>query len=210
MAVLGLVSGALKHTAMELAAAGREDEEAVADLVGKAGRHAEALRKAALWLRCDGQADEQVTENLAHRLLQAASAGAAVAPISEAQQHRLVELEALRAAPAEEAFDILVAKEPRLGAVADGVVPVEGLPPRQEIHIEPVRSWVAISPAFGIRAMSRIPVVGARVPAVLLDLIEKLEAVVGPASGSADPVVSSHLALNLSLEHCVSRLYARP
>jgi hypothetical protein len=207
IAVLGPLSGALKGAAMDFASEGRDDDEVVAELRGKAGNHTDALRRAALWLRCDGQANEQLVENLAHRLLQAALAEEVVEDITDTERQRLVDLEDLRERATEEAFAFLVGKEPRLRTLADGILPVNDPPPKDDRRVEPIRSWVAISPASGLQAMSRVPVLGTRVPASLVQLIGELERLVGPASGSTDPLVRSHVALNLALKHCAQLLF---
>ena len=112
--------------------------------MSRAEGHDEALRRAALWLRCDGQASEQLLENRAHRLLQAALSGEAVQQITEPERGFIEDLESLRAHP-EDRFDALVEKEPRLRAVAEAIRPVDGMPSQEELGIEPIRSWVAIS-----------------------------------------------------------------
>jgi len=205
IAVLGPRSGLLKRQAMTLAAEGREDREAVDELVQRAEGHDAALRRAALWLRCDGQASEQLVENRAHRLLQAALSGEAVRELTESERQIIDELESLRAR-SDDGFNALVEKEPRMRAVADAIRPVEGMPPQDELGVEPIRSWVAISFPFATRAMSRAPVLGRRVPAALLGLIDQLEGLVGPTSASLDPVLRSHLAMNIAVRYCVPLL----
>ena len=206
IAILGPRSGLLKREAMELASEDREDRQAAEELVSRAEGHDEALRRAALWLRCDGQASEQLLENRAHRLLQAALSGEAVQQITEPERRFIEDLESLRAHP-EDRFDALVEKEPRLRAVAEAIRPVDGMPSQEELGIEPIRSWVAISFPFATRAMSQMPVLGNLVPAALLDLIGQLEDFVGPTSASPDPVLRSHTAMNIAVKHCVPLLY---
>jgi hypothetical protein len=206
IAILGPRSGLLKRQAMELASDEREDREAAEELVSRAEHHNEALRRAALWLRCDGQASEQLLENRAHRLLKAALSGEPVQRITERELRLIEELESLRARP-EDGFDVLVEKEPRLRAVADAILPVDGMPPQNELPLEPIRSWVAISFPFATREMSRTPVLGRQVPAALLTLIGQLEDLVGPTGASPDPVLRSHTAMNMAVKHCVPLLY---
>ncbi len=198
---------AAKREAMELASEDREDRQAAEELVSRAEGHDEALRRAALWLRCDGQASEQLLENRAHRLLQAALSGEAVQQITEPERRFIEDLESLRAHP-EDRFDALVEKEPRLRAVAEAIRPVDGMPSQEELGIEPIRSWVAISFPFATRAMSQMPVLGNLVPAALLDLIGQLEDFVGPTSASPDPVLRSHTAMNIAVKHaCRSSIW---
>ena len=101
----------------------------------------------------------------------------------------------------------MVAKDPRLRTLADGIRRAADPPPNEDWRVEPIRSWVAISPASGLQAMNRVPVLGTRVPASLLHLIGELQPLVGPTSGSIDPILRSHLALNLSLQHCAHLLF---
>jgi hypothetical protein len=206
IAILGPRSGLLKRQAMELASDDREDRQAAEALVRRAQGHDEALKRAALWLRCDGQASEQLVENRAHRLLKAALSGEPVQQITESERRLIEELESLRARPGD-GFDALVDKEPRLRIVADAIQPVDGMPPQEDLSVEPVRSWVAISFPFATRALSRTPVLGTRVPPAILALIGQLEDLVGPTSASPDPVLRSHTAVNIALKHCVPLLY---
>ena len=206
VAIVGPRSGLLKNQAMELATDGREDGEAVGELVTRAEHRDEALRRAALWLCCDGQASEQLLENRAHRLLVAALSGEVVQQITESERRFIDELETLRARPGD-GFDALVEMEPRLRAVADAVRPIDGMPPQKELPVEPIRSWIAISFPFATREMSRMPVLGRQVPAAFLELIGQLDDLVGPSSARPDPVLRSHTAMNIAVKHCVPLCY---
>jgi hypothetical protein len=75
-------SSQLRALAFDLAEAGRDDQDAVAELVRVAGRHPKELRRAAATIRADGRAEEELVAFRANRLLVSAASGQPVGPIS--------------------------------------------------------------------------------------------------------------------------------
>jgi Leucine rich repeat variant len=207
IAMLGLHSFALKKKALDLAADGEPDASALAEIRQMAGQRTRAARRAALWLRCDGWAEEEAVPMRARRILLAVSSGGDLEPITGTDQLRLDALTALSGLAQEGRFDALVALQPRLAIVIHGLVPL-GQPRPDGLRFEPVRvGLLALSPVFGIRLVARIPILRRKIPAVMPGLLARLDALVGPACESPDPVLSSHLAVNVALTRAVDRLY---
>jgi hypothetical protein len=107
-------SSALIERARGLAGAEREDQAAVGELAALAKGRRRALRVAALGTRQHGAHLESSLENLAHRLLQAAIAGAAVEPLSGDERKRLEQIDAFTELPRQESWRVLTEREPRL------------------------------------------------------------------------------------------------
>jgi hypothetical protein len=78
-------SSQLRELAFDLAEVGREDPEAIGELVKAAGRHNKELRRAAATIRADGRTDEDLVAFRANRLLVAAASGRSVEPITAEQ-----------------------------------------------------------------------------------------------------------------------------
>jgi hypothetical protein len=81
-------SSQLRILAFDLADVGREDPDAINELVRVAGRHPKELRRAAATIRADGLADEDLVGFRANRLLIAAASGRNPEPVSAEQLAR--------------------------------------------------------------------------------------------------------------------------
>jgi hypothetical protein len=207
IAMLGLRSFALKKKALDLAGEGEPDASALAEIRQMAGQRTRAARRAALWLRCDGWADEEAVPMRARRILLAVGSGGDPEPVTATDQLRLDALSVVSGLVQERQFDALVVLQPSLAAVIHGLVPV-GQPRPDGLRFEPIRVGLfALSPVFGIRLVARIPILRRKIPAEIPGLLARLDVLVGPACGSPDPVLSSHLALNVALTRAVDRLY---
>jgi len=112
-------SSRLRALAFRSAAEGRDDTEAVRELVRVAGRHAKELRRAAATIRVDAWVDEDLAAFRANRLLVAAATGRPVESVSAERLAWFGRVRALADVPPEEAplavaFAELVALEPAL------------------------------------------------------------------------------------------------
>jgi hypothetical protein len=107
-------SSKLIERARDLAADKREDQAAVGELTALATGHGRALRVAALGTRQNGAHMESSLDSLAHRLLQAAIADAAVEPLSRDDRERLERIDAFTELPHEEGWRVLTERETRL------------------------------------------------------------------------------------------------
>jgi hypothetical protein len=180
-------SNAILALAQDLAADEREDEDAVEDIRKLAGRNEFALRLAALGARQWGQHDEFPIPNLTHRLLQAAVSGRPVAPLDPRDQERLEQIEEVSQLPRDQIWQLLVDREPRLqeleaeaesGRFGPPHFVIPDAMPREEQH------RVARERLEGL-ARQR----------------ERLEPLVGPASGSDDVLLRTHMALEAAHLH---------
>lgn len=110
-------SNQIRNRAIELAADGREDEDAVAELVALSGRHRHDADVAALDLCTENRCHESRTYNRAHRLLRAAITSEPVAPPTDADVVLMEVVGHLHQLPPDAMFGELAAKEPRLNEV---------------------------------------------------------------------------------------------
>jgi hypothetical protein len=104
----------LARKARELAAEGREDVEAVDELVALAKRRHGDLQAARSRWRVDGMSSERAVPNRSVRLLEAALEGGPVRPPEPAVRDRIETLERLDSLPLDEAFTELSRRDPRL------------------------------------------------------------------------------------------------
>jgi hypothetical protein len=111
-------SSSLRDVAVELAAEGRDDHEAVGVLTRAAGRHTKELRRAAATIRSEGRHREDLACARADRLLVAAATGRAVDPLTAVQLAGCLRVGELLAAPPDEGFAALVREEPGLVGLA--------------------------------------------------------------------------------------------
>jgi len=104
-----------------LAEAGREDDEAVAEVGRAAEGHRDDLKVAALSARQGGLHHQSVTQNRMHRLLQAALHNTPVAPPAEEDRVLLDRVATFEAQADEQRWAGLVRLEPRLAQLEDDV-----------------------------------------------------------------------------------------
>jgi hypothetical protein len=172
-------ASAILRRAQDLAADDREDEDAVRELRTLAGRHKWSLSLAGLGARQWNQHREGSIPNRAHRLLQAAISDSRVEPIGIEECEQLDVLDRFAELTRAESWRMLSEREPRLLALeADARTGRFGTPgvigndmPREEEQ----------------------RIVRDRVRG-LVELQNSLDPLVGPASGSDDVVLRSHMA----------------
>jgi hypothetical protein len=105
--------------ANQLAAQGREDDQAVAELRTLARGKRRVLKSALRASYQGGLHREQVQVNRAYRLILAAQDGSVVPPVADDDRERIAEVEGLMALSRDERWARLVQGEPRLtGALA--------------------------------------------------------------------------------------------
>lgn len=107
-------SSGLRRLAVDLAAAGRDDADAVAVLARAAGRHTKELRRAAATIRAECPVDEDSDSNRAGRLLVAAATGRPVEPLTAGQRAWFRQVRELADLSPDEGFAVLAAEEPAL------------------------------------------------------------------------------------------------
>jgi hypothetical protein len=183
-------SSAILERAQDLAADGREDQGAVAELKALAGRHQRALRLAALRARQWGQHRESSMHNLAHRLLQSAVSGNPVETVRAPERERLTVLDDFAELDRDEAWQTLTTREPqlreletdartgrfgRLAGVIDNAMATEE---KRQIARERLNG--------------------------MMELDERLKRLVGPESRRGDILLESHLALETVHSHLLS------
>jgi hypothetical protein len=105
-----------------LAEAGREDEEAVAQIRQAAGGHLDDLKMASLAARQGGLHHESLTQNRIHRLLQAALLNGPVGPPADEDRLLLERVAKFEAATDAAKWLELVGLEPRLAELENDVV----------------------------------------------------------------------------------------
>jgi hypothetical protein len=183
-------SSAILKRARDLAADGREDQDAVAELKALAGRHRRALRLAALGARQWGRHRESSLRNLAHRLLQSAVTGDPVEAVGAGEREQLAVLDHFAELDRDDAWQTLVAREPQLreleadarvgrfGRLSRGIEDVIATEEKREIARE------------GLRGM--------------IELDKRLTPLVGPKSGQGDVLLESHIALECARHHILA------
>jgi hypothetical protein len=113
----------LVATALELAAAGREDRGVVNELVASAGaRRRTRLVRAADWIRVAAGPDGSRVHDRAYRVLVAAASDGAVKPVSNADDAWFKEIELLEAAPRADAYSMLERRQPALVGLREDLV----------------------------------------------------------------------------------------
>ena len=111
----------IARRAESLAETGREDAQAVADLVKLAGRHMRDLRGAALSFQQDGWDQESRVADHARRLIEAALSGQPVAPVGAEAEKLFRQLDAWDREDRPTRFRQLVQHEPELAAIEAAV-----------------------------------------------------------------------------------------
>jgi hypothetical protein len=185
-------ANALLERAQELGAAGREDSEAVAEIIHMTGRHRRPLQLAALAARQWGQHRDYSSANRAHRLLQAALTDGPVAPATPDDRRRFGILDGFTQLEPAEQWSELLRREPRLVAMQhdasagrfgsiDEILELATFPSEQRMEA------------------------GRHLRRQLEELRQQLQPIVGPASGQGDVVLSSHLAGQIAYSHLIRR-----
>jgi hypothetical protein len=113
-------SSQLRALAFELAEAGRDDPEAIGELVRAAGRHPKELRRAAATIRADGLTEEEVVAFRANQLLVAAASGRTVEPMSAEKLAWFAEKRHLARVPSEVDPQLTAGTEPAAMGVEPG------------------------------------------------------------------------------------------
>jgi hypothetical protein len=114
-------SAEFQDLVFELVDSGRDDRDAVQELVRVAGSHRTELRRAAASIRQEGYVEEDEARNRANRLLMAAASGEPPQPLNDEQTRWFRDVKELRDAPVHEAFAKLATVEPALGALDEYV-----------------------------------------------------------------------------------------
>jgi hypothetical protein len=174
--------------ARELAGEGREDREAVGDLIDLAGRDQQALKEAALGARQWGAHHDHRNANLAHRLLQAAIDDGPVSALTESERERFALFDEFVDLPIDVAWDRLVAQESRLAGL------------EREVHAG------MFSGKHGATELHALPQDEARRVAMDLqgkrrELNGRLRPLVGPESDQGDQLLSSFDALQVAVNY---------
>lgn len=171
-----------RHT-RALAGAGREDEDATAELRRLAGRSRHALSDA---LKSFKQSDlhlEWRLHNRSVRLLEAAIANTPVAPEDSRSTDRLNQLQRLTSLDPEQAFDELAGREPALAAVHERVASL------------PARPWPQSTEEM--RELAR----------TMSDIHGQLIHMVGRQRPDHDPILASETAFGVCVAYLRRLLY---
>jgi hypothetical protein len=175
-------SRALLDRALELALEGREDPDAVHELVRMAGRHGHALQVAALGARQFGAHHDHPIPNRAHRLLQAALTGGPVQPPTAEDQARIAIFKAFWAGDPEQQWVELTTREPRLVELADDV---------RAGQFGPSRGVPTTAPASDEERSEALELLGQE-----RNLRDRLAALIGPTSRQTEVLLASQAAQN--------------
>ncbi len=167
----------LANLALQLADSGREDADALAELVAMARGNSRDLKRGAAYIRFHGWNVEDVTHFRTNRLLRAAAAGEVAEPLTREELEWFAEVDALEAAPADVAYARLAARLPAL------------------LHLEDeIRSLARGEAMVGPLDAEREEAVG--------NLIwEKMNTYLGDDSTLPDPLLRTRTAWNVSTDH---------
>jgi hypothetical protein len=166
------------------------DADAVKELLRVAGRHHEALEMAEIVSRREGRYLDFPIENRAQRLLNAAATGHPVELPSETDRRRFALVDAFDELPAEEAWQRLAAAVPELEELAEQ---------RKAGTFEAPPELLNRSSPIGVRAAASQAHFG-----TLRELWVRLDFLLGPRSGQADPLLGSAYARQFALEYLES------
>jgi hypothetical protein len=176
----------LEQLASTLASNGREDQDAVQTLRGKAGWHRNDLRWAAASVRCTAWIIEDATAYRANELLLAAAEKRPVQPATAEQEAWFQQLDALSDGWDEAAFARLVALQPRLADLDHATAPIF-----DELHIAELEGRdLRHARAAARRQIKQI-----------------LDPLVGPNADSTEPLVRSHRAHDVAERILRRRMY---
>lgn len=169
-------SNRVADRARELAAEGRADDEAIAELVRLAGRRRHDLEVAAMFLRSDGADPEDRITDRAARLASAAFLGTPLIPPSSKEEAVISAVEALDDLDDGEVFRRMVLVEPRL---AD----LEAAVRRGQFRAPSSEPDPATPDRRRAESLARLKAHRA--------VRDELTNLVGPASGATDPALRS-------------------
>jgi hypothetical protein len=169
-------SRAVLERANSLAAEGREDGAAVAEIVRVAGGRSKTLDEALLASRFRGFHLERLVENRTFRLLSAATASTDVQPVAPSLAARIDAIGAFEALNPDRRWRMLVERQP----------------PLEDLAIEAREGVFSARPAPDVN-VSRDGAAG------MMRLDDRLSGVVGPQAGSDDTVVGSEAAYDSAL-----------
>jgi hypothetical protein len=174
-------SNAVFERAEELAAEGREDRAAVAELIALADGNLETLRNAERASRLGGLHHESSEDNLVYRLLQATISGGPVGPATPDQAERFRLLDSFAEKPVAQQWAQLIARQPSLAEV-DGDVRAGRLGDSRRTRSSelPRNEEQRRAYAEQIRDQSRLDA--------------RLSQLVGPECGQDDALLSSQVA----------------
>lgn len=188
LVVFNNVSAELLTHARMLGAEDREDTEAVSELVKLADGNQRALQVAALGAREKGEHRESSWADRSHRLLQAAIADGAVAPLTESERTRLALLDDFAELAVSAQWRRLTELEPGLAGLT-GSLPVEQL-----------ARHLTSTEVLDLPLQEREPIRVAR-QAARERLKSELVPLVGPQSSADNPILRSQIAFRAALEY---------
>ncbi len=190
-------SAELMTHARMLASEGREDADAVSELVQLADGNPRALQVAALGVRENGEHRESSWADRSHRLLQAAIANGSVVPITSSERTRLELLDDFADLSLSDQWRRLTELEPGLSGLT------------RSLTVEELADYPASTEVFDLPRQERGAIWAAR-QSVRERLKSELAPLVGPQSSADNPILQSQIAFGAALQHLVNVAEHRP
>jgi hypothetical protein len=174
--------------ASDLAESGREDDQAVAELVALAQGSKRTLENAERFSRQGARHCEDENDNRANRLLVAAVNGKSVQPASLEAKQLFEIVEGFHALPQASAWESLVSREPRLAELESET--------RRGAFTRAVPVIRKTDPVLQHMARQRV-LAGS-------ELGDRLRELVGPRAAATDPLITSRAAFESALAYLAS------
>jgi hypothetical protein len=190
-------SAELMTHARMLASDGREDTNAVSELVQLADGNQRALQVAALGVRENGEHRESSWADRSHRLLQAAITNGSVAPITESERKRLALLDDFAGLSLSDQWRRLTELEPGLSGLT------------RSLPVEELAGYLTSTEVLDLPPQERGPIWAARQSA-RERLTSELAPLVGPQSSADNPILRSQIASGAALQYLVDVAERRP